>query len=52
MARSQHASHGALIMIVKGAQGMITKRELRYVIKKARNDAGEVTLGLYPAAKR
>ena len=51
-ARSKHASHGSLMMIVKGAQGMIAKRKLRYVIKKARNGAGEITLGLYPAAKR
>ena len=34
------------------AQGMIVKRKLRYVIKKERNGAGEITLGLYPAAKR
>ena len=51
-ARSKHASHGALMMIVKGAQGMIVKRKLPYTIKKARNDADEITLGLYPAAKR
>ena len=38
--------------IVKGAQGMIAKRKLPYVIKKERNGAGEITLGLYPAAKR
>jgi hypothetical protein len=31
---------------------MIAKRKLRYVIKKACNDAGEITLGLHPAAKR
>jgi hypothetical protein len=35
-----------------GAQGMIAQRKLRYVIKKARNDAGGITLGLHPAAKR
>jgi len=46
-AHSKHASHGALMMIVKGAQGMIAKRKLPYVIKKERNDAGEITLGLY-----
>ena len=40
------------MMIVKGAQGMIRKGKLPYVIKKERNDAGEITLGLYPAAKR
>jgi len=40
------------MMIVKGAQGMIVKRKLPYVIKKERNDAGEITLGLHPAAKR
>ena len=51
-ARSKHASHGSLMMIVKGAQGMIVKRKLRYVIKKARNGAGEITLGLHPAAQR
>ena len=44
-ARSKHASHGSLMMIVKGAQGMIVKRKLPYAIKKARNDAGEITLG-------
>jgi hypothetical protein len=27
------------------------KRRLPYVIKKERNGAGEITLGLYPAAK-
>ena len=31
-------SHGSLMMIVKGAQGMIRKRKLRYVIKKERNE--------------
>jgi hypothetical protein len=36
----------------KGAQGMIAKHKLPYVIKKARNGAGEITLGLYPVAKR
>jgi len=51
-ARSKHASHGSLMMIVKGAQSMIAKRKLPYVIKKERNDAGAITLGLYPAAKR
>jgi hypothetical protein len=40
------------MMIVKGAQGMIAKRKLPYVIKKERNGVGEITLGLYPAAKR
>jgi hypothetical protein len=34
------------------AQGMIAQRKLLYVIKKARNGAGEITLGLHPAAKR
>jgi hypothetical protein len=51
-AAAKDASHGSLMMIVKGAQGMIAQRKLRYVIKKARNGAGEITLGLYPAAKR
>jgi hypothetical protein len=51
-ARAKHASHGALMMIVKGAQGMIAKGKLPYAIKKERNSAGEITLGLYPAAKR
>ena len=41
-----------LMMIADGAQGMIAKRKLPYVIKKARNGAGEITLGLYPAARR
>jgi hypothetical protein len=40
------------MMIANGAQGMIAKRKLPYVIKKERNDAGEITLGLHPAAKR
>jgi len=31
---------------------MIVKRKLPYVIKRARNGTGEITLGLYPAAKR
>jgi len=31
---------------------MIAKRKLRYVIKKARNNAGEITLGLHPVAQR
>jgi hypothetical protein len=48
----KHASHGSLMMIVKGAQGMIAKYKLPYVIKKERNGAGEITLGLYPATKR
>jgi hypothetical protein len=39
------------MMIVKGAQGMIAKRRLPYAIKKERNDAGEITLGLHPAAR-
>ena len=51
-AAAKDASHGSLMMIVKGAQGMIAQRKLRYVIKKARNGTGEITLGLYPAAKR
>jgi len=37
------------MMIADGAQGMIA---MPYVIKKERNGAGEITLGLYPAAKR
>jgi hypothetical protein len=40
------------MMIAKGAQGIIAKHRLPYVIKKERNGAGEITLGLYPAAKR
>jgi len=40
------------MMIAKGAQGMIVKRRLPYIIKKKHNDAGEITLGLHPAAKR
>jgi len=39
-------------MIANGAQGMIVKRRLPYVFKKERNDAGEITLGLHPAARR
>jgi hypothetical protein len=49
---AKDASHSSLMMIVKGAQGMIAKRKLPYVIKKERNGVGEITLGLYPAAKR
>ena len=49
---SRHASHGSLMMIVKGAHGMIVKGKLPYVIKKERNDAGEITLGLHPTVKR
>jgi hypothetical protein len=48
---SKHASHGSLMMIVKGVQGMIAQRRLPYVIKKERNSTGEITLGLYPVAK-
>ena len=51
-ARCKDASHGSLMMIVKGAQGMIVKRRLPYAIKKERNGAGEITLGLHPATKR
>jgi len=40
------------MMITNGAQGMIAKYKLLYVIKKEGNGAGEITLGLYPAAKR
>ena len=40
------------MMIVQGAQGMIAKHKLPYIIKKERNDTGKITLGLYPAAKR
>jgi hypothetical protein len=40
------------MMIANGAQGMIVKRRLPYVIKKERNGAGAITLGLHPAAKR
>ena len=50
-ARSKHA-HGALMMIVKGAQGMIVKHKLPYAIKKERDGAGDITLGLHPAARR
>jgi len=46
-ARSKDASHGSLMMTVKGAQGMIVKRKLRYVIKKERDEKG-ITLGLHP----
>jgi len=51
-AAARDASHGSLMMIVKGAQGMIAQRKLPYVIKKERNGAGEITLGLHPAEKR
>jgi hypothetical protein len=40
------------MMITNGEQGMIAKRRLPYLIKKERNDAGVITLGLYPAARR
>ena len=40
------------MMIANGAQGMIAKRKLPYAIKKERNGAGEITLGLHLAAKR
>jgi len=39
-------------LITKGAPGMIAKRKLPYAIRKERNDAGEITLGLHPAARR
>ena len=40
------------MMIANGAQGMIAKHKLPYAIKKERYDAGEITLGLHPAARR
>ena len=40
------------MMIANGTQGMIAKRKLPYAIKKERNGAGEITLGLHLAAKR
>jgi len=49
---AKDASHGSLMMIVKGAQGMIRKGKLPYVIKKERNGAGAITLGLHPAPRR
>jgi hypothetical protein len=49
---AKDASHNSLMMIVKGAQAMIVKGKLPYVIKKARNGAGAITLGLHLAAKR
>ena len=36
----------------KGAQGMIVKHKLPYAIKKERDGAGDITLGLHPAARR
>jgi len=41
-----------MLPVKKGAQGMIVKRKLPYDIKKERNGAGEIALGLHPAAKR
>src|SRR5262245_26355258 len=44
---SKDASHSSLMMIVKGAEGMIKKGKLPYTIRKER-DGKEVTLGLHP----
>ena len=49
---AKDASHSSLMMVVKGMQGMIVKGKLPYVIKKARNDAGVITLGLARADYR
>ena len=48
---TKDASHGSLMMIIKGAEGMIKKNKLPYTIRKER--AGkEITLGLHPKRAR
>jgi hypothetical protein len=49
---AKDASHSSLMMIVKGAGMMIAKNKLSYRLRKERNAAGEITLGLYSATKR
>jgi hypothetical protein len=44
--RSKNASHGALMMIVKGLEGMIKKGRLPFQVKKEKID-GAITLGLH-----
>ncbi len=39
---------GALTMVIKGAQTMIDKNKLPYLLKKEKNEAKEVSHGLYP----
>ena len=40
---------GALMMCLKGAAGTIKKNKLPYQIKKEKNEAKELTIGLHPA---
>lgn len=40
---------GALMMSLKGAAGTIKKNKLPYQIKKEKNDAKELTIGLHPS---
>lgn len=39
---------GALTMVLKGAQTMIEKNELPYTLKKEKNEAKEISYGLFP----
>lgn len=39
---------GALTMVIKGAQTMIDKNKLPYELKKEKNDAKEISYGLWP----
>ena len=41
---------GALTMVLKGAQIMIDKNKLPYILKKEKNEAKEISHGLYPKA--
>jgi len=53
MSAVHHTFFSSLLMVIaNGAQGMIAKRKLPYAMKKERNSAREITLGLHPAAKR
>jgi hypothetical protein len=44
--QAKDASHGSLMMIVKGMQGMIEKQKLPYVIKRERDGTGLGCSGL------
>lgn len=39
---------GALTMVLKGAQAMIEKNKLPYILKKEKDDAGKISHGLFP----
>jgi excisionase family DNA binding protein len=47
-----YAIYPAELLRAFPSQGMIVKRKRPYATKKERNGAGEIALGLHPAAKR